>query len=133
MNDSLLTEWVGLLGKQGYDCFVTMTFDPSRGAGAARSPDAALWRARTFLIRYFSGRRERVRAFLVAEPFELGNYHVHGLLDAHGSAELRFHLWRAAKKRHGRCRFEPFDSAAAVHAYVSKYLLKQSSHWEILK
>jgi hypothetical protein len=131
-DSALLTGWMDLLRPQGYDCFLTMTFDPRLGSGAARSPDSALWKAKTFLTRYFEGRRERVKAFIVAEPFELGNYHVHGLVDSHGSAELRFHLWRAAKGRHGRARFEPFESGESVRAYVCKYLLKESTNWEIL-
>lgn len=131
-DSALLAAWMGLLEPQGYDCFLTMTFDPKFNAGAARSSDQALWRTRTFLTRYFEGRGERVKAFIVAEPFELGNYHAHGLLDSHGSTELRFHLWRAAKYRHGRCSFEGFNRADSVRAYVCKYLLKESSHWEML-
>ena len=127
MDSALLTGWMNFLGPQGYDCFLTMTY-----AEPARSAEAALWRARVFLTRYFDGRKEKARAFLVAEPHESGFFHVHGLVDSHGSAELRFHLWRAAKRRHGRCRFEPFNSADSVRAYVCKYLLKNASNWEIL-
>jgi len=132
MNVDLVNGWVEFLGGQHYDCFMTMTFDPAARSGAAASSSIALWRSREFLIRFFSGRRERAIAFLAAEPFDLGNYHVHGLLDTHGSAELRYHLWRAAKRRHGRARFEPFEDAASVQAYVIKYVMKAGCDYCLL-
>jgi hypothetical protein len=127
MQGELEHGWAEFLQEQGYDCFFTVTFrDP------AHSPEAAIWRAKTFLIRYFEGRCERVKAFIVAEPHELGFYHVHGLLDSHGSFELRRSLWSHCFNRHGRCRFEPFESSEAVAVYVMKYCVKQSSSWEMI-
>lgn len=119
--------WVKFLEPMGFDCFFTITYRLP-----ARSWTSAIWRAKKFLIRYYSGRGERARAFIVAEPHELGHYHVHGLLDTHGSFELRRHLWAACKNRHGICRFEPLDDKEAVRIYVTKYCLKESSAWDLI-
>jgi hypothetical protein len=124
MDEAARAGWVKFLAARRYDCFFTMTFQ-----SAARSSDAALHRAEMFLTRYFSGRREKVSAFIVAEPHQLGHYHIHGLLDSHGSFQLRRALWAAGKNRHGRCRFEPLRNGEAVQAYVTKYCLKESAAW----
>lgn len=130
MPSALQVEWVKLLERCGFDCFFTIS--PDQKIRGWRSADEAIWRTKIFLVRYFSGRRENVKAFIVAEPYRLGFWHSHGLLDSHGDYLLRRHLWAACKGRIGRNRFEPFKSADAVAVYVMKYCVKDSSVWDLI-
>lgn len=72
------------------------------------------------------------RAFLVAEPHQSGDLHIHGLAMAvrpadwlaRDQAEL---IWHGLFKRFGRAKVEACNSHEAVSAYCAKYLLKQQS------
>jgi len=72
------------------------------------------------------------RAFLVAEPFESGDLHIHGLAAGRGPGwrpelALPWDIWSGLFKRFGRAKVEACNSQEAVTGYCAKYLLKQQS------
>lgn len=71
------------------------------------------------------------RAFLVAEPFQSGDLHIHGLLAGDDAwrpyMELPWNIWQGLFDRFGRAKVETVNDANAVAMYCAKYLLKQQS------
>lgn len=72
------------------------------------------------------------RAFLVAEPHQSGDLHVHGLVAGPGGSwrpdiSLPWDIWSGLFKRFGRAKVEAANSQGAVSMYCAKYLLKQQS------
>ena len=72
------------------------------------------------------------RAFLVAEPHQSGDLHIHGLAAGMGGGwrpeiELPWDIWDGLHKRFGRAKVESCNSHEAVTMYCAKYLLKQQS------
>ena len=72
------------------------------------------------------------RAFLVAEPHQSGDMHIHGLIAGGGPGwypeiQLPWDIWTSLHKRFGRARVEACNTQEAVTGYCAKYLLKQQS------
>ena len=70
------------------------------------------------------------RAFLVAEPHESGDLHIHGIAAGHpGSPNLAlpWDIYDGLFKRFGRAKVEACNDQGAVSSYCAKYLLKQQS------
>ncbi len=72
------------------------------------------------------------RAFLVAEPHQSGDLHIHGLAAGFGPGwrpelALPWDIWSGLYKRFGRAKVEACNSQEAVTGYCAKYLLKQQS------
>jgi len=112
-------EWL-----QGYnwDYFLTSTFRRPR-----KEPYYALQSVWHELEKYHGD-----RAFLVAEPHQSGDLHVHGLVAGPGPGwvpgiSLPWDIYEGLFKRFGRARVESANSQGAVSSYCAKYLLKQQS------
>jgi len=112
-------EWL-----QGYnwDYFLTSTFRLPRV-----EPYYALRSVWHELRRY-----NVARSFLVAEPHQSGDLHVHGLAAGAGPGwrpelSLPWDIWSGLFKRFGRAKVEACNSQEAVTGYCAKYLLKQQS------
>jgi hypothetical protein len=72
------------------------------------------------------------RAFLVAEPHQSGDLHIHGLAAGAGPGwkpelKLPWDVYGSLFKRFGRAKVEACNSQGAVSMYCAKYLLKQQS------
>jgi hypothetical protein len=72
------------------------------------------------------------RAFLVAEPHQSGDLHIHGLAAGAGPGwlpelALPWDIYDSLFKRFGRAKVEACNNQGAVSMYCSKYLLKQQS------
>ena len=71
------------------------------------------------------------RAFLVAEPFQSGDLHIHGLLagDTNWKPEMKlpWDIWSGLFERFGRAKVEACNNQEAVSLYCAKYVLKQQS------
>jgi hypothetical protein len=112
-------EWL-----QGYnwDYFLTSTFRRQR-----KEPYYALQSVWHELQHHAVG-----RAFLVCEPHQSGDVHIHGLAAGSGprwqpELELPWDIWSGLFKRFGRAKVEACNSREAVAGYCAKYLLKQQS------
>ena len=112
-------EWL-----QGYnwDYFLTSTFKKPR-----KEPYYALQSVWHVLQNDFVA-----RAFLVAEPHQSGELHIHGLAAGRGPGwrpemALPWDIWTSLFKRFGRARVEACNTQEAVTGYCAKYLLKQQS------
>lgn len=113
---------------QGYnwDYFLTSTF---------RSPRKEPYYALKHVYNELS-RGNVKRAFLVAEPHESGDLHIHGIVAGAGAfegaklkpeIELPWQLWGRLFKRFGRAKVEACNTRQAVALYCAKYVLKQQS------
>ena len=109
---------------QGYnwDYFLTSTFRRPR-----KEPYYALQSVWHVLQSDFVA-----RAFLVAEPHQSGDLHIHGLAAGSGPGwrpemALPWDIWTSLFKRFGRARVEACNTQEAVTGYCAKYLLKQQS------
>jgi len=112
-------EW---LQSYNWDYFLTSTFRRPR-----KEPYYALQSVWHELQHHFVA-----RAFLVCEPHQSGDVHIHGLAAGSGprwrpELELPWDIWSGLFKRFGRAKVEACNSAEAVSLYCSKYLLKQQS------
>ncbi|MBA7689083.1 hypothetical protein ES703_97578 [subsurface metagenome] len=112
-------EWL-----QGYnwDYFLTSTFRRPR-----KEPYYALQSVWHKLQHY-----SVARAFLVAEPHQSGELHIHGLAAGFGPGwqpelALPWDIWGGLFKRFGRAKVEACNSQEAVTGYCAKYLLKEQS------
>ena len=112
-------EWL-----QGYhwDYFLTSTFRRPR-----KEPYYAIQSVWHELQQSFVS-----RAFLVAEPFQSGDLHIHGLAAGFGPGwlpdlALPWDVWSCLFERFGRAKVEACNSQEAVTGYCAKYLLKQQS------
>ncbi len=112
-------EWL-----QGYnwDYFLTSTFRKPR-----KEPYYALQSVWHVLQSDFVA-----RAFLVAEPHQSGDLHIHGLAAGSGAGwrpelALPWDIWTSLFKRFGRAKVEACNTQEAVTGYCAKYLLKQQS------
>ena len=112
-------EWL-----QGYnwDYFLTSTFRKPR-----KEPYYALQSVWHELQHY-----SVARAFLVAEPHQSGDLHIHGLASGRGAGflpdiALPWDIYAGLFDRFGRAKVEACNSQAAVSSYCAKYLLKQQS------
>ncbi len=109
---------------QGYnwDYFLTSTFRRQR-----KEPYYALQSVWHRLQNY-----NVARAFLVAEPHQTGDLHIHGLAAGAGPGwrpemALPWDIWQGLFKRFGRAKVEACNTQEAVTGYCAKYLLKQQS------
>ncbi len=78
------------------------------------------------------------RAFLVAEPHQSGDLHIHGVLAGtmgkgsyygvpDNNIDTAPHIWHGLFERFGRSQVGDCRSNEAVSGYCSKYILKQQS------
>lgn len=115
-------EYADFLKIYHWDYFLTATFRSPR-----RDPLPALKNVWHELENYNAR-----RGFLVAEPFQSGDLHVHGIV-AGGlpgwkpEIQLPDEIWSGLFKRFGRAKVELCNSHDAVSMYCSKYILKQQS------
>ena len=112
-------EW---LQKYNWDYFLTSTFRQPR-----KEPYYALQSVWHELKKTFVA-----RAFLVVEPHQSGDLHIHGLAAGTGPGwrpeiALPWEIWAGLFKRFGRAKVEAANSREAVTGYCAKYLLKQQS------
>ncbi len=112
-------EW---LQSYNWDYFLTSTFRRQR-----KEPYYALQSVWHELQHHAVG-----RAFLVCEPHQSGDVHIHGLAAGSGprwqpELELPWDIWSGLFKRFGRAKVEACNSREAVAGYCAKYLLKQQS------
>jgi hypothetical protein len=110
-------EWI-----QGYhwDYFLTNTFRTPR-----KEPYYALQSTWHELKNH-----NVARAFLVAEPHQSSDLHIHGLVAGAGPGwkpeiDLPWDIWQGLYKRFGRARVEAANNHEAVSMYCAKYLLKE--------
>ncbi|MBA7592115.1 hypothetical protein ES708_34292 [subsurface metagenome] len=115
-------EYAEWLKGYNWDYFLTSTFRRPR-----REPYYALQS-----VWHELRKSDVARAFLVAEPHQSGDLHIHGL--AAGFAPgwrpgiaLPWDIWSSLNKRFGRAKVEACNSQEAVAGYCAKYLLKQQS------
>lgn len=113
-------EYAEFISGYNWEYFLTSTFRRPR-----RDPYPAL---KTVYNELVEGNVER--AFLVAEPFQSGDLHIHGVVAGMGGSfkpeiELPWELWQRLYNKFGRAKVEACNSAGAVSMYCSKYLLKQ--------
>jgi hypothetical protein len=113
------SEW---LQDYNWDYFLTSTFRRQR-----QEPYYALQSVWHELKKSFVA-----RAFLVAEPHQSGDLHIHGLAAGTGGGwrpeiALPWDIWQGLYKRFGRAKVEACNSQEAVTGYCAKYLLKQQS------
>lgn len=120
-------EWL-----QGYrwDDFLTVTFRQSR-----KEPYYALRHVGNAL----RNSHNVARAFLVAEPHQSGDLHIHGIIAGSEVQGRGFYgvegnnmdtptgIWGDMFRRFGRSKVEPCKNHEAVSMYCSKYILKQQS------
>jgi len=119
-----MADW--LLTKE-WDYFLTATFKVPENR-----PDRAVARVRHVLESLPPG-----RAFLASEPFDKGDYHVHGLyhFSRYWAAALpSYHLsgttiFQALYQGLGRARVEAVNSPLAVTGYCAKYVTKRISDY----
>jgi hypothetical protein len=118
-------EWL-----QGYrwDYFMTATF---------RSPRKDALPALKHVWHELRERHNVARAFLVVEPHQSGDLHLHGILAGSrvegggyfgqdsNNMDTPSGTWEGLFKRFGRAKVEPCNNHEAVSMYCSKYLLKQ--------
>ncbi len=115
-------EYAEWLKSYNWDYFLTSTFNKPR-----REPYYALQSVWHELQKFSVS-----RAFLVAEPHQSGDLHIHGLAAGRGAGwypELRlpWDIWQGLFTRFGRAKVEACNSQEAVTGYCAKYLLKQQS------
>jgi hypothetical protein len=67
----------------------------------------------------------------VAEPFQSGDLHIHGLLAGDDAwrpqMKLPWDIWQGLFEKFGRAKVEAINDTNAVAMYCAKYLLKQQS------
>jgi hypothetical protein len=115
-------QYAGWLQEYNWDDFLTVTFRKPRA-----EPYYALqsvWHA----LRPYNV----ARSFLVAEPHQSGELHIHGLAAGPGPGwkpelALPWDIFDGLFKRFGRTKVEACNSQGAVSTYCAKYLLKQQS------
>lgn len=110
------------LQSYNWDYFLTATFREPR-----KEPYYALRSVWHELTKY-----NVARSFLVAEPFQSGDLHVHGVVAGRGPGwypelSLPWDIWTGLFKRFGRAKVEACNSQEAVTGYCAKYLLKRQS------
>jgi len=143
------SEW---LQTYRWDYFLTATFDPGKGCAihAKGESQYVMDRVTGQAVRseYTRGRKEPysalkavsgelvkhnvARAFLVAEPHQSGDLHIHGIVagsvrNGRNLMESPGEIWSALFKRFGGAKVEPVHGAGQVCMYCSKYVLKQQS------
>lgn len=119
---AIRSEYAEWLKSYNWDYFLTSTFRRPR-----QEPYYALQSVWHELQKSFVA-----RAFLVAEPHQSGELHIHGLTAGTGPGwkpeiALPWEIWSALFKRFGRAKVEAANSQEAVTGYCAKYLLKQQS------
>lgn len=70
------------------------------------------------------------RGFMVAEPFQSGDLHIHGIVSGpppgwKPEIELPWNIWDGLFKRFGRARVDLINDRESVSLYCGKYVLKQ--------
>jgi hypothetical protein len=131
-------EWVSFLDRFGFDTWFTITVDAKKhspwksGVQAMGSVEAGLKAA-------CAAMHIPLDAFIVAEVFDSGLYHCHGMMRVGALDEVYQRLalsalWRYCFDRFGRSRFEVVRSSQDVQGYVSKYLTKSGNEieWRLL-
>ena len=121
-DNSIRQEYAEWLQGYHWDYFLTSTFRKPR-----KEPYYAIQSVWHELQKSFVA-----RAFLVAEPHQSGDLHVHGLTAGAGPGwrpelALPWDIWTSLFKRFGRARVEACNTQEAVTGYCAKYLLKQQS------
>ena len=121
-DNTIRQEYAGWLQGYNWDYFLTSTFRRPR-----QEPYYALQSVWHELQKSFVA-----RAFLVAEPHQSGELHIHGLAAGPGGTwrpdiALPWDIWSGLFKRFGRAKVEACNSQEAVSGYCAKYLLKQQS------
>lgn len=108
-----------------WDYFITVTFR------FPRQPHVALSTVREVgkVIR----RSNTGRLFLGTELHVNRTLHLHGLLEARGGATSfsRWQLWADLYDRFGRSQVRAVQSREAVSIYVSKYVTKELTEWDM--
>jgi hypothetical protein len=120
--DTIRQEYAGWLQSYNWDDFLTVTF---------RKPRIEPYYALQSVWHALQGYNV-ARSFLVAEPHQSGELHIHGLASGPGPAwrpgiALPWDIWGGLFKRFGRAKVEACNSQGAVSMYCAKYLLKQQS------
>ena len=120
--DTIRSEYAEWLKSYNWDYFLTSTFRQPR-----KEPYYALQSVWHELQDHFVA-----RAFLVAEPHQSGDLHIHGLAAGIGAGwrpelALPWDIWQGLFKRFGRAKVEACNTQEAVTGYCAKYLLKQQS------
>jgi hypothetical protein len=109
------------LGSHTWDAFITSTF-----ARPVNYPRTAIEKCARQLFEHPSE-----RAFLAAESFKLGHWHVHGLVKWYSPTEATNHFAEIRLRRLGFNHVEVVNSERRVAAYCSKYVTKFDGEWEI--
>ena len=114
--------WLGLFP---WTYFITITFREPR------QPHHAISTLRQ--CGYVVRRHSKGRLFLGTELHLSRTLHVHGLLDAPFGATdfLEYALWNSLWTSFGRSEVRPVQSREAVSNYVSKYVTKEMTEWDM--
>ncbi|MBA7552251.1 hypothetical protein ES705_44809 [subsurface metagenome] len=121
-DNTIRQEYAEFLQGYHWDYFLTSTFRKPR-----KEPYYALQSVWHELRKSFVA-----RAFLVVEPHQSGDLHIHGLVAGTGAGwrpeiALPWDIWTGLFKRFGRAKVEACNTQEAVTGYCAKYLLKQQS------
>ena len=125
MNDELRDAWSGWLQKFRWDYFLTITFRTPRQANHALS---SINQAGKIIRRHTRG-----RFFLGTELHISRALHMHGLLQSPGepTKSVADALWRDFYKTFGRSQVHKVQSNESVARYVTKYVTKELTEWDI--
>jgi len=108
-----------------WEYFITITFREPRLPHHALS---TVREAGKLIRRHASG-----LLFLGTELHDSRTLHMHGLLETGGRPNefLASVLWRQLFERFGRSQVRPVQSREAVSNYVSKYVTKRLTEWDM--
>jgi hypothetical protein len=124
--------WIGFLKRWDFDSWFTVTFaDPTKWSMLAVDRTIRVLRLVTKRLN-LSG----LESFVVAEPHQNGSYHAHGMLALHALNEemakkMLSVFWKISFDIYGFNRFQLMRNGDAVRTYVTKYITKSPTDWQI--
>jgi len=128
-NAELSTAWSDWIGSYRWDYFLTVTFREPRAPHHALSTVRQVGKV---IRRATSG-----HYFLGTELHLNRTLHVHGLLQSHygptfsGLGNVTDQIWREFNEQFGRSEVRRVQKNEAVSAYVSKYVTKGFTEWDM--
>lgn len=138
MNNTTKTiEYGNFLNSMDWDCFCTLSTSYSLTVQQAR-------RAADRLHSFLNTNYGNARIFWVAEPFDSKvGYHIHALVSINPSSIIKDmtsvikKAWQVVTKgsngkKHNHTIIRPYENNLGANFYVSKYMLREHSDYDIL-
>lgn len=116
--------WGEHLAGMRWDVWCTLTFEEHLSERAAIM-------AFNRLVRWLRKDNPGVGWFCAHEVGKQGRLHLHALIGGLGPGVSRLALWRWWYRRYGRAEFLPYDPERGAAYYISKYVSKDMSYYEI--